>query len=773
MPVLYSLYNNLYMKLVIVESPSKIKKVGEYLGKDYLVMASIGHVRDLPVGEYTYLDKNNKEIKYAATRSMSKEDKAKVKKIPSIDIENDFKPFYVVSDKKKHVINDLLKASEKSSEVILATDPDREGEAIAWHIVDELGLKKVSRMTYTSITKDAIQEAINNKRQIDINLKEAQEARRILDRLFGYDLSSLIWQKVRYGLSAGRVQSPALRILVEREKEINAFIPEKYFEIIGNFKTIGKAKESKTYKLDFECSEIPKEENRAKEIKNLGEKSIWIINDIKETKAKRSPNPPLITSTMQQAASNRYGYSPTRTMQIAQKLYEKGLITYMRTDSPSLTSEAINGIKNTIYNKFGPELFLHRDFKSKSKNSQEAHEAIRPTDFSKSSAGTTNDEKNIYKLIWQKAIASQMIDSESLRTKITIKTNSHNVPDFTINGNVLLKEGWLMIDPEARGEEKELPKLSIGHEIKCEHINYEEKSTQPPNRYTEAGLIKELEKREIGRPATYASIISTIIDRGYVQKNGRTLFPNKTAEVVIDFLNDNFKTYISDDFTSHMEEDLDDIAEGKNTYLKVIKNFYEKFSDDVKSKKDIEKVTNINPAPEHLLCPICNANMVEKISRSGSFYSCIKFPDCQGARKLDGNIMEGPKLINKECPKCAEKNIKSNLVEREGRFGKFVACSTYPKCKYIEKSEEEKAKSSTGIKCNMCQSGTMEERRGRFGVFYSCSNYPECKNAIKARPTGNICATCGSLMMQGTKTIPERCSNKTCQNHNPHKLNQK
>lgn len=758
------------MKLVIVESPFKVKKVGEYLGKDYVVMASVGHVRDLPIGEYLYLDKNGKEIKYSATRGMTKEDKAKVKKIPSIDIKNDFKPYYVVSDKKKHVIHDLLKASEKSEEVILATDPDREGEAIAWHIVDELGLKKVSRMTYTSITKDAIQEAVNNRRQIDINLKEAQEARRVLDRLFGYDLSSLVWQKVRYGLSAGRVQSPALRILVEREKEINAFIPEKYFEIIGNFKTIGKAKESKTYKIDFNCDEIPKDEDRAIYIKSNGEKQDWIISDIKETKAKRSPNPPLITSTLQQAASNRYGYSPTRTMQIAQKLYEKGLITYMRTDSPSLTAEAINGIRDIIAKKFGAELFLHRDFKSKNKSSQEAHEAIRPTDFEKMSAGATEDEKKVYKLIWQKAVASQMSDAESIRTKIIINSEEKTLPLFSINGSVIIKEGWLIIDPEARGEEKELPKLSVGDDIRCEHINYEEKSTQPPNRYTEAGLIKELEKREIGRPATYASIISTIIDRGYVEKQGRTLFPNKTAEVVIDFLNDNFKTYISDDFTSHMEEDLDDIAEGKNTYLKVIKNFYDKFSEDVKSKKDINKVTNISNAPDHLLCPVCNSNMVEKISRSGSFYSCSRFPDCQGARKLDGSTMEGPKTLDQDCPKCLEKGVQNKLIEREGRFGKFIACSSYPKCKYIQKTEEDKEKASTGVKCNVCQNGFMEERRGRFGVFYSCSNYPECKNAIKARPTGKICEICGSLMMDGTKTIPERCSNKSCQNHNPHKI---
>lgn len=758
------------MKLVIVESPSKVKKVGEYLGKDYLVMASVGHVRDLPVGEYVYIDKRGKEIKYADIRKLEKEDKKLVKKIPSIDKDNNFKPYYIISDKKKHVIQDLLKSSDKADEVILATDPDREGEAIAWHIADELGLKNSSRITYTSITKDAIQNAIKNKRGIDMNLKEAQEARRILDRLFGYDLSSLVWQKVRYGLSAGRVQSPALRILVEREKEINAFIGEKYFEITGEYKTIGKAKESKTYTLEFNCDEVPDNEKRSIDIKTFGENANWTITDIKQSNAKRSPNPPLITSTLQQAASNRYGYSPSRTMQIAQKLYEKGLITYMRTDSPTLTPEAINAIKDIIVKKYGIEMWLHRDFKTKNKNSQEAHEAIRPTDFENINAGTTEDEKKIYKLIWQKAIASQMIDAENLRTKVIISGDNKNLPTFSLNGNILTKDGWLIVDIEAKGEEKELPKLEINQNIKCNTIHYEEKTTQPPNRYTEAGLIKELEKRGIGRPSTYASIISTIIDRGYVEKQGRTLFPNKTAEVVIDFLNNNFKNYISDDFTSNMENDLDDIAEGKNTYLKVIKSFYDKFSNDIKDKKDIGKVTNISLAPESIRCPICGSSMVEKLSKNGSFYSCSNFPECQGARKIDGSIMEAPKTLDKECPKCLEKGIHNKLIEREGKYGKFVSCSSYPKCKYIEKSEEEKQKSLTGVKCNVCQDGYMEERRGRFGIFYSCSNYPECKNAIKAKPTGNICELCGSLKMEGTKTIPERCSNKSCPNHNPHKL---
>ena len=322
------------MKLVIVESPSKVKKVQEYLGSDYIVTASVGHIRDLPVSDNIYLDKNGKQIKWAQVIKLNKEDKQLVKKIPAIDINNNFKPYYVVSEKKINVVSEIKKLANRATEVLLATDPDREGEAIAWHIQDECKIKDAKRMTYTEITKEAIQYSVSHPREIDHNMKEAQEARRVLDRLFGYELSGLIWTKVRYGLSAGRVQSPALRILVEREREILAFIPEKYFELTGLFNTVGLSKESKKYNLEFACDEVPSVEERAELIKKLGENGFWNIDNIKETTAKRSPTPPLITSTLQQLASNRYGYAPSRTMQIAQKLYEKGLITYMRTDSP-------------------------------------------------------------------------------------------------------------------------------------------------------------------------------------------------------------------------------------------------------------------------------------------------------------------------------------------------------------------------------------------------------------------------------------------------------
>lgn len=754
------------MKLLIVESPSKARTIEKYLDGEYVVRASVGHVRDLPVSEYVYFDKKGKIVKGDTLKRMKKVEKAELTKKYAIDIENNFKPFYMVDEKKEKVISELKSLAKKANTILLATDPDREGEAIAWHIKDELGLEHAQRVRYYEITPEAIREAIANPTEIDNNLKEAQEARRVLDRLMGYELSDIIWKKVRYGLSAGRVQSPALRILVEREKEIKAFIPEKYFELTGDFKTVGKAKESKTYSLIFNCDEVPKEEARTLEIVNLGQNSNWKISDVKDTDAIRNPNTPFTTSSLQQTASTRLGYAPKRTMQIAQKLYEKGLITYMRTDSTNLSKSFLSEANTYLLKNFGESYTKWTEYKTKNKNAQEAHEAIRPTHASTKIAGSTEEEKKLYNLIWSRTLASQMSPAKINRTKIILESENKKVPNFSLNGSVITFDGWLKLDVLSRGEEVELPKLEAGSEIKNEKINYTEKETLPPSRYTEAGLIKELEKRGIGRPATYASIISTIEERGYADKQQRTLYPTSTGIVVSDFLNEHFIKYISDDFTKQMEDELDEIASGRDTYLNTLTEFYTPFHSDVLSKQDIDKATNMSPAPENILCPKCKSKMIEKLSKNGTFYSCIRYPDCDGARKIDGTEMEGPKLLGKPCPKCQ----KGDLVERDSRYGKFVSCSLYPKCKYIEESAEEKAKKDTGVKCNHCSSGTMIERRGRFGTFYSCSNYPDCKHIIKTKPTGNICKMCGELMMEGTKTIPERCSLKSCPNHNPHKL---
>ena len=641
------------MKLLIVESPSKAKTISKYLDGKYEVRASVGHIRDLP--------KSNKK---------------------AIDIEGGFIPHYEISPGKEKVINEIKTLAKKSNEVLLATDPDREGEAIAWHIKEACDLKDAKRVTFHEITEEAIKEAIKLPSDIEMNLKSAQETRRVLDRLVGYDLSGLIWKKVRYGLSAGRVQSPALRIIMEREREIRAFIPETYFVINGEFKTQGKLKESKEYKIILECEDKPNNQKEAERIVSLGKKNTWTVVSLDGTDVSRSPKAPFTTSTLQQTASSRLGFSPSRTMSIAQKLYEKGLITYMRTDSTTISNVAIKEISSTIASTYGKEHLQIRTYATKSKNAQEAHEAVRPTHASKRQGGGTDDEKRLYSLIWERTIASQMKNASLHRTKViaNITNKKETVPNFSITGSVVVYPGWLLASPDSKGEDVQLPKLSIDDELQLLALNYTEKQTEPPSRYSEAGLIKELEKRDIGRPSTYASIISTIENRGYVEKINKTLHPTDTGEVVISFLEKNFMDYISDTFTAEMEDKLDKIADGKATYLKTLTDFYKPFSKDVKSKDKLEKATNLGEAPEDLKCPICNGEMIIKLARNGRFYSCTKYPECMGARKIDGEILEAPKSTGKKCPKC------------------------------------------------------------------------------------------GELMMEGTKTIPERCSDKTCPMHNPHKL---
>lgn len=719
--------------LVIVESPAKAKTIEKYLGKEYTVRASVGHIRDLP--------KSNKK---------------------AIDIDGGFVPSYEVSEDKKKIVHELAGLAKNSKKVILATDPDREGEAIAWHIAETLGLKKPERIVFHEITASAVAAAAKNPRPIDQDLRRAQEARRVLDRLVGYDLSGIIWKKVRYGLSAGRVQSPALRIIMEREREIRAFIPEEYFVVTADTKT--SAKKSLTLTL----SEEPRDKALVERILKEGKKLPWEVIDVKESPVKRSPRPPFTTSTLQQTASSRFGSSPANTMRIAQKLYEAGLITYMRTDSTNLAKEAQAAILGVIERQFGKEAVAPRVYKTKSKNAQEAHEAIRPTDPSRGSAGATPEAQRLYKLIWARTIASQMIDAETLRTKITAKIVGATppLPDFAANGTRLVKDGWLAADPAARGEDVELPQVSQGETLILVDIRAEKKETEPPPRYTEAGLVKELEKRDIGRPSTYASTLKTIQDRGYVLREGKTLVPTDTGDAVSSFLEKHFPSYISDTFTAEMEQELDDIATGKRDYVKTLKTFYGPFQKDLKAKDKIEKVTNLGDAPAEILCPRCGGVMIIKLGKSGKFYSCAKFPDCDGARLIDGTEITGPKPTGEICPKCG----KGELVERESRNGKFIACGNYPKCKFIKQDPETAKLNSTGVKCPMCKDGEMVSRRGRFGIFYSCSNYPDCKNAIKAKPTGNLCKECGALMMEGTKTIPERCSQKNCPMHNPHKL---
>ncbi|MBU0598171.1 type I DNA topoisomerase [Patescibacteria group bacterium] len=728
--------------LIIVESPTKARTVSKYLSSlPFDVKASVGHIRDLP--------KSNKK---------------------AIDIKAGFVPHYEISKGKEKIVQELKKLATKADQIYLATDPDREGEAIAWHIAEILKngdnpkQYDIKRVVFHEITKSAIEEAIKNPRLIDQSLRKAQEARRVLDRLVGYDLSGLIWKKVRYGLSAGRVQSPALRILVEREREIKAFKPVTYWSITADLKT--KAGD----KIKFTCHKEPKDKKTVEGILQAGKKEPWQVAEVKESKMTRVPRAPFTTSTLQQTASSRLGYAPSRTMRTAQRLYEAGHITYMRTDSVNISKEIIPQIASVINKEYGQEHLQLKNYKTTSKNAQEAHEAIRPTKLYKQIAGHNDEQKRLYTLIRQRTLASQMADAQLKKTKIIATINKQKIPDFSVNGSRITYPGWLLADPAARNKEVDLPKVAAKDPLTLIDINSEEKQTQPLPRYSEAGLVKELEKRGIGRPSTYAAIIKTIVDRGYVERENRSLHPTDTGEVVSEFLENNFAKYISDSFTAELEDELDEIANGKREYLKTLKDFYGPFSKDVKDKENIKKITTLGEADKNIKCPKCGLKMVIKLGRSGKFLSCAKFPDCVGARTIEGIELEGPKETGEKCPDCKD----GKLVEREGRFGKFISCSNYPKCKHIKNSENNQ--NSTGIKCTECKKGELVERRGRFGLFYSCSEYPKCKYAIKAKPTGKNCdyvresGTCGALMMEGTKTIPERCSDKTCPNHNPHKL---
>ena len=714
--------------LVIVESPTKVKTIGKYLGKEYEVIASVGHIRDLP--------KSEKE---------------------AINIEDGFVPKYVVSTEKKKVVTEIKKKASQTKHVILATDPDREGEAIAWHIQQTANLKDPDRIVFHEITKEAVQEALKTPRKIDQSLRQSQEARRVLDRLFGYTLSKLIWTKVRYGLSAGRVQSPALRILMEREREIQKFIPETYWEIHGIF----KRQDNNEYIA--ECEKVLHKKEEVDDILAKAKKKGWQVQKVQERVQKRNPRPPFITSTLQQAASNILGWSPSYTMRTAQRLYEAGHITYMRTDSTNLSAAAHAMSKKYITEMYGEKEYNRTMYKTKSKSAQEAHEAIRPTNISSTYCGQTKQEQALYTLIHRRTISSQMHPAEMKRTVVSFGAEA--LPLFLIRGVVITREGWLKADQDAAGEEVVLPTFTEGEKMTCIDVQAKEKETTPPPRYTEAGIIKELESRGIGRPSTYASTIQVLVERNYVEKENRSLKPTDLGNVVSTFIENNFSKYISDSFTANLEQELDEIANGKKEYEKILSAFYTPFKKSVEEKKDVPKLTSLGPVPEEYTCPTCDAPMEYKLSKTGTFMSCTKYPDCQGARTHEGKEIEPPKIIGKPCPKC-----DSPLVKRTGKFGEFISCESYPKCKYVEDDPEEKARRDTGITCTTCKEGTIIERQGKFGPFFGCSEYPKCKYTMRARPTGDTCNECGALMMEGTKTIPNRCSVKTCVMHNPHKL---
>ena len=720
------------MKLLIVESPAKAKTISKYLDGKYTVKASVGHIRDLP--------KSNKK---------------------AIDIAGGFVPHYEISPGKEKVVDEIRELAHEADEVILATDPDREGEAIAWHIAEAASLDgkfapKPRRVVFHEITKDAILEAMQHPRDIDEDLRRAQEARRVLDRLVGYDLSGLIWKKVRYGLSAGRVQSPALRIIMEREREIRAFISHKFWVL-----EIDAIPENSKTPFTLTCSEEPTDFAKVEHIISVAKKYPWKVKSVEESEVARSPRAPFITSTLQQVASTRLGFAPSRTMSIAQRLYEAGLITYMRTDSTTISQVAIGQAAQVIEKEYGKEYHTLRSYSAKSKNAQEAHEAIRPTNLHTKDAGLNDEQKKLYRLIWQRTIASQMSDARTLRTKITANIEAGatgaakgtakgtagaasaataagsaptEIPDFAANGSRILFEGWLKADPEARGDDKELPKVQAQDNLIISNpekdVRSIEKATEPPSRYTEAGLIKELEKRGIGRPSTYASIIRTIEERGYVEKQGRALFPTDTGDVVSSFLEQNFMEYINDSFTAEMEDSLDDIALGKREYAKTLKDFYTPFTRDIKAKEKTAKITNLGDADSQYKCPKCGSPMIIKLGRGGKFLSCSRYPDCAGALMMDGTE------IKKDEPIGTDPTTGLPIYVLVGKYGPYVQLGEkMPKVKKVAVRKPRKSKKNAESPVESSTESPVESPAGTSSPALDAPSSAEQTPAIPAPET--------------------------------------
>lgn len=666
--------------LVIVESPTKAKTISKFLGKDYTIKFSMGHVMDLP--------------------------KSKM----AIDIEHGFKPQYEIVEDKKPILSELEKLAKNADTIILATDPDREGEAISDHIKElltdgkhKIPKDKFKRIVFHEITQEAIQEAVGHPRHIDNNLVDAQTARRVLDRLVGYQLSPMLWKKVRRGLSAGRVQSVALRLIVEREREVEKFGKEIYFTVHGIFE---KNSEFDLIEIKGEKVEISKKLNlydgeytfsktiigskeKSDEILSDAKKHNYIISDVQMREAKRSPNPPFTTSTLQQQAASRYGMPGKRTMSLAQKLYEEGFITYHRTDSTTLSAVAIKQMRSFIQKEYGEKYIpeTERVYATKQKNAQEAHEAIRPTKFERKTQDVREElgdaYAKLYDLIWKRAVASQMTDARiESTTVIADSTDDKRMYRFKTSGSVLLFDGFLKLTPQAL-EDKRLPQFTAGEKVDLKEIRGEEHETTPPPRYNDASLIKTLEEKSIGRPSTYASIISTITDRGYIERVERKFIPTAVGIAVNDFLVKNFSTIDDVPFTAQMEDDLDAVADGKKDWRKMLKDFYDPFAERLEKVEDAKRVA-IPVEKTDEVCPQCReGHLVIRTGRFGKFFSCDRFPECRFTRQF---VEE----TDVKCPKDGGKIIVKKT--RKGR--KFFGCSNYPNCDFAAWKLEDIKKSS-------------------------------------------------------------------------------
>ncbi len=758
--------------LVIVESPAKAKTIGKILGKDFNIKASIGHVKDLP----------SKEI--------------------GIDIDNNFQPHYIVIPGKEKILNELKKGAKDADAVYLATDPDREGEAIAFHIAEEIKKqrrsKKIYRVTFHEITKRAVEESMKSPGNIDNEKVTAQQARRILDRLVGYNLSPFLWRKVRRGLSAGRVQSVALRLIVDREREIENFIKEEYWTIESTFQPflvsdgatappqftarLYKYRDSLLINRDAKGKDrfLIKDSETANKILNLLKDKKYKILKIETKLKKRLPSPPFITSTLQQEAARRFKYQAKKTMKIAQELYEGielgkegsfGLITYMRTDSFNVSYEAQKWARDYIKARFGRTFVPDKPPKYKNKkSSQEAHEAIRPTYPDKSPENVkqflTNDQYNLYTLIWNRFIASQMSPAKLEQTVLIISPIDSEIElkgtEFRASGTVVRFAGFMSLYTETHDDSSEdenglLPHLQEGEMLELIDMQSIQHFTQPPPRYSEATLIKTLEEKGIGRPSTYATIISTIQDRKYVQKEENKFLPTELGVVVSDLLVEKFPELMDVGFTAKMEDNLDEIESARLDWTKVVKDFFFPFKEELdKALKDTAKV---KPAdiPTEMVCEKCGRAMIIRWGRHGRFLACSGYPECKNTKQLNGennSIQNPPEIVDESCEKCG-----MPMVIKSGKFGKFLACSGYPRCKSAKPI-------STGMQCPLDGGDIIQRRTKKGRLFWGCSNYPKCKFATWNKPVSTSCPKCNkgfvAEKIDRSGKIIHFCTNKEC-----------
>jgi DNA topoisomerase-1 len=728
------------MQLIIVESPTKAKTIAKFLDSSYKIESSFGHIRDLP--------------------------KSKI----GVDIENGFKPQYVIPTSAKKNVNNLKKLVAKATQIILASDEDREGEAIAWHLEEALNVPKdkLQRIVFHEITPEAIKNALKNPRDIDLKLVDAQQTRRILDRLVGYELSPFLWKKVAKGLSAGRVQSVATKLIVEREKEIKSFQAEEYWTIDGEFET--KHQEKLIARLNkVEGENIDKlkikDEKSAEDLKEKIKGQSYAVSFVQKKEGQKSASAPFTTSSLQQTANRFLGFSAKQTMTVAQKLYELGLITYMRTDSLNLSTKFIAEAEAYLKTKLGQEYSTPKQFKTKSKNAQEAHEAIRPTNVS-SEPGKIKEldkgQEKLYALIWQRALASQMANARLDLTTIDIEDENKKY-QFHASGQVVKFLGYLKIYPE-KSKELDLPAVENKEELKLLEIINQQHFTEAPARYSDAGLVKIMEKYGIGRPSTYAPTIATIIARNYVQRDDhKRLEPTPIAFVVIDLLQAHFPEIVDYKFTAQMEDDLDNIANGQKEWRPVLSDFYTPFHANLVNKYDEVKKSDIIPEEKtEEICDKCGAPMIVKTGRFGKFLACSGFPACHNIKSIGGDkgnkadkrIEElKEKFAEEKCSKCGEPMIVKN-----GRFGPFLGCSAYPKCKNIKNIKTENT--DADIICPVCKEGKIIKKMSRKGPFYACDRYPDCKTAFWQKPLNEKCPDCDSLLLEdknGKKVCSQKC----------------